>query len=534
MGYESASTVGRPRASQAARASDPLMSQASPSALWDRSYWGVRLQTLALITILAVGAALRVYVMASYAVAPGDGPLRALMAGWWVQGLRELDTSYVHHPYAGWEFMRLRLSGPWPPGHTVLAGLLILIFHDPLFATRLLSLTLGIASIWVMFYVAKKSFGTSSGIIASAILSTLPLHITLSTNPLTEVPAIFFLLAILAVTFKCTEVGFTVPLLIALSLLTFIATMIRYELWLVVPAIAVAHWQVRRSLSRTCAISAAMSLGPLLWMLSAWIHHGSPVASFGRALPEDTQVGLVPALMLVVDELSTSVGYFIVIAAALGATLCVIDLRGSRIAAMRVAYLTLCFLQLAFLAWFASQRGGSLWHRYVLISSVLILPLATYAYSNYDSIRKYIAIGIIMIGSVFVSFSMDRGTTYIRGSVPDAVVETAGWLQAHLGPHQAFLATRLKGDSHTVGLMTGGTPNNVAYPHHEDEELENLWDGLQPAYIVVLSGEEPGERLLQLFAGRIDSSSPPQEFGPISIYRVKGGGGHPASAPPDG
>ena len=206
------------------------------SALGRRFRSNSRLQFLALTAILVVGAAARVYVMARFEPAPGDGLLRASMAERWVHGLWPLDTTYVEYAHAGWEYMRLRLSGPWPPAHTVLGGLFVLIFEDPVFSVSLLSLLLGIMSIWVLYHITTKIFGVSVGLLSAATLALLPLHITLSTNPLTEVPAVFFVLAILAVTLKGMEAGFSASLLVALCVLTFVGTMIRYELWLAIPA----------------------------------------------------------------------------------------------------------------------------------------------------------------------------------------------------------------------------------------------------------------------------------------------------------
>jgi hypothetical protein len=103
------------------------------NALFHRSDPNFRLQALALIAVLTVGAAARVYVMSHYEPAAGDGLLRALMAEWWVRGLSPLDHILVKLNHAHWTYMRLPITGPWPPGHTLLAGLFILVFRDPVF-----------------------------------------------------------------------------------------------------------------------------------------------------------------------------------------------------------------------------------------------------------------------------------------------------------------------------------------------------------------------------------------------------------------
>ena len=205
-----------------------------------------------------------------------------------------------------------------------------------------------------------------------------------------------------------------------------------------------------------------------------------------------------------------------------------IDLRSDNSAAKRVVYLGVTWVQVAFLVWFVSQRGSSLWDRYVLIAVVLIVPLAAYAFSDNSSLTKRCFVGVAMIGSMLLSVYIDHSTLYIRFKVPDAVSEATAWLERRLEAGETFISTRLKGDAPTIDLVTGSMPYNVAYSHHSDEELQDVWRSVRPSYMVVLAGEEPGNRLLQQFRSQIDWSEPPErlgeiseEFGEISIYRVK-------------
>lgn len=495
------------------------------SAPDSRSHSSSRLPSLALVAIVAVGFAARVYVMARFEPASGDGMLRALMAEWWIQGMREHDTTY-EYAYAGWEYMRLRLTGPWPPAHTVLVGLLVPIFGDAVFSGRLLSLVLGVLSIWVLYHVAAKTFGTPIGLLSAATLSILPIHITLSTNPLTEVPAMFFLLAIIVLTLKSMEVGFSASLVLALAILTFVGSMLRYELWLVIPTISLACWFSQRSLGRSVWVSFLMFLGPILWMLSAWIHHGNPFASFSLALPESERLTIVPAFAFMVEKMSSEIGYFVVVASYLGFGLIVLDIFSKNDPHRKILYLTTVFMQIAFLMWFSSRRGASLWDRYVFNSSVLIIPLSFYAFAIGKSLAKHYLVGATIICSIFLSLYIDRGGLYIRSRVPASIYEVSAWLTERLGPEDTFVSTRLGGDAPTIDLLTDHRPYNVVQRHHAAADLQRIWTAMRPSYVVVQSGEEPGDRLLDQFAGQIDLTEPLWRIDDISIYRVKRDDGH--------
>jgi hypothetical protein len=479
-----------------------------------------RPQALALMAILAVGTAARVYVMSHFEPASGDGPLRAAMADWWVRGLWPLDTTFAQHGDF-WLYARLPIAGPWPPGHFVLAGLFILIFHDPVLSTRLLSLLLGIASIFLLYHIAAKIFGTTAGLLSAATLSLLPLHVTLSTNPLSDVPAVFFLLAIFAVVLRGLEAGFPTSLLLLLAVLTFVGTMIRYELWLTLPAISATYWYRQRSVWRTCLISILVSLAPLLWIFSTWIHYGNPFVSFRDVLSDVYPVGVLAGLSITTEKLDLVAGYFIVMASALGSALILADLRSEPGRAAKAIYLIVVFLQLIFLVWFTSQRGGNQADRYALIAVVLMIPLAAHALSGDGSPVSNGLIGAAMIGSVLFAVHLHHHHLYIRHGVPADVSAATAWLSGRLTPGETFVSTRLNGDAHTIDLLTRNTPYNVAYSHFSAEELTATWDSVRPSYVVVLSGEKPGDRLLQEFASEIDLSDPAAKFGEISIYRVK-------------
>src|SRR2546425_9780794 len=120
----------------------------------------------------------------------------------------------------------------YPPGHFWLIGLSSLAVHDVVVAGRLLSLVLGILSLFFVWRLARLMYGMWAGLLSLAIFSLYSLHIAYSTTSSAEVSYLFFFLAG-AYSFFCGLQGGSVQvrhLAVAGACLS-IAESIRYEAW---------------------------------------------------------------------------------------------------------------------------------------------------------------------------------------------------------------------------------------------------------------------------------------------------------------
>jgi hypothetical protein len=129
------------------------------------------------IALIAVGAVLRTASFFYSVNGGGDA---------WVR--LELTAMWLRHPV-------FRVGyGAYPPGHFWLIGFFTLLFHDVVFAGRFLSLITGIASLYVIWKLARNIYGEPSGVIALAVFVFYSLHIGYSTTSSAEVSYLFFLL----------------------------------------------------------------------------------------------------------------------------------------------------------------------------------------------------------------------------------------------------------------------------------------------------------------------------------------------------
>lgn len=82
----------------------------------------------------------------------------------------------------------------YPPGHFWLMGATALLVHDVFTAGRLLSLVLGIGSLFIVWKLAEVLYGELAAVCSLAVFSLYSLHIGYSTTSSAEVSYLFFLL----------------------------------------------------------------------------------------------------------------------------------------------------------------------------------------------------------------------------------------------------------------------------------------------------------------------------------------------------
>lgn len=136
------------------------------------------------LVLIVIGAVLRILSFCYSANAGGDAWARLV-----------LTSNWLKHPVFKIGY------GAYPPGHFWLIGLFTLVFHNVVFAGRLLSLVLGIASLCAMWRLARNLYGETAGVAGLAIFVFYSLHIGYSTTSSAEVTYLFFLLSSLALFF---------------------------------------------------------------------------------------------------------------------------------------------------------------------------------------------------------------------------------------------------------------------------------------------------------------------------------------------
>src|ERR1700678_2428568 len=110
--------------------------------------------------LLVLGAALRVLSYFFSKNNGGDALERAALSAQWLQ-----------HPTFRLIFL------VYPPGHFWLIGAMALLVPDVTVASRLLSLLLGIASMFLVWKLARTLYGDGAGLFSLAVFALYSLHI---------------------------------------------------------------------------------------------------------------------------------------------------------------------------------------------------------------------------------------------------------------------------------------------------------------------------------------------------------------------
>jgi dolichyl-phosphate-mannose-protein mannosyltransferase len=170
---------------------------------------------LAPSALMLVGALIRIVSYFLSANAGGDANAHAVLAAMWLQ-----------HPTLKFVF------DVYPPGHFWLIGLSTLVVHDVMTAARLLSLVLGIASLFFVWKLANILYGRQAALLSLGAFSFYSLHIAYSTTSSAEASYLFFFLLGAYCFFLCAQRLDGIWRLIIAGLSLSVSESIRYEAWI--------------------------------------------------------------------------------------------------------------------------------------------------------------------------------------------------------------------------------------------------------------------------------------------------------------
>lgn len=181
-----------------------------------------------------------------------------------------MAARWARNPRAIWH-------GVWLPFHQYFLGFLLRLKWELLWTPRIIWIILGLTSIVLMYAFARRLFESPTiGVISAILLAVNPLHIWLSSTPLSELP---YATAILA-----CFLSFTLYLrrkkyiyLFTSAFLLLLANGFRYESWLIsgVFSLYLVGEGIRRSWrgkARAVHLFASLTAALLPWILPlAWI-----------------------------------------------------------------------------------------------------------------------------------------------------------------------------------------------------------------------------------------------------------------------
>lgn len=166
------------------------------------------------------------------------------------------------------------------PLHVYLSALAVKLWPAKEHALRAVSLLFGTLTVLPLFALTRRMFGWRSAVWACLALSAWGMHLQFSTTAASEAVALFltvWLISAFAEAWQDGHLGAVVVCALVLNL----ACATRYELWLLIPLLALLLATQRTD--RIAALTRAIVFGffclpfPLLWMQGNELAHGDPL-----------------------------------------------------------------------------------------------------------------------------------------------------------------------------------------------------------------------------------------------------------------
>lgn len=254
--------------------------------------------------LISLGTTFRVISFGLSANSGGDAWTRVILTNYW---LKHPTFKLVFHTY--------------PPGHFWLIGLVALVFHDVVFAARLLSLVLGVLSLFLVWRLTEELFGACAGLFGLAVFVFYTTHIGYSTTSSAEVSYLFFVLLALYFFFSYYSKPPDLWRLGVAGTAFSVAESIRYEAWILCFGSGlICLWftlqpkagmpSVAARLSSLLAFAVTAGAWPVAWMAYCWRRFGDAlyqvtdthkrVAILLAKLPQSPlyEIALIPAVLL--------------------------------------------------------------------------------------------------------------------------------------------------------------------------------------------------------------------------------------------
>jgi 4-amino-4-deoxy-L-arabinose transferase-like glycosyltransferase len=399
--------------------------------------------TKLLLVVCAAAAALRLASFFLSENAGGDALVRAQLTARWLQrpGLE------LHFDV-------------WLPLHFWLIGAVSLLVGDVELGSRLLSLILGVASVYAMWALTRELDGPESADYSTIIFAFYSLHIAYSTTSSCDVPYLFFVLAGLALFFRGRRTK-SLWLLLSGGLALTIGAGIRYEAWVIIAATC-AVLLYRREFKRLVVFLPASGAWPAFWMAYEWVTRGNPLYS--------------PALNYswVANDINfygASLIYRLLLPpGVIFITLTPLAVAGLFLSVRRVWKVRGPLADFAFVsAFFAAVQfyqiaaGGTMsYARYTLTLGAMVVTLSGVGlYRSFP--RRGLLVGVMLVNLCALFLLASVGNPFInkvRSLAPvlhftTYLEETGLYLRSHLGPQDAVVIDEYNYETNEIANVAG-------------------------------------------------------------------------------
>ena len=466
--------------------------------------------TRALLVIVVAGALLRAVVAWLTIDIPGDGPTRAIYAYRW-----SLSPELIR-------------SGIWLPALTYLAGALNILIPDPLTVPSLINVTLGSASIPLLYAVTRRMHGAVVGLAAAALLAILPLHVGLSTSSLSEAGFVFAMLGVLWSAFGAAERNGSKWCLALLAFFGVFGEMLRYEAWVLLPIVVAYVAHQRRSFPAALGLTAILLCFPVFWSLGNYAKSGDALLGFTSAITDPNTMDPVPphvAALLIGRGARRQLGDLAPVILVLGVLHAAVAVARRKARPEQVLHFALVAMAWAMLSSLAMRMGSHLWGRYLILAIVLALPLATgWMRSLVPGWRSVAGLAALCVLSFAFAQVAYHPNLFVTRHHPVEIQELATWLAGSEYRDDAIVLTRLGWRSGFVKLYRPALLDRslVVSNYLSDEGLRNFLRSRRPTLLVTGPGDDvPRERVERALGTAVTNKQPVKTIRDLVVFDIR-------------
>ena len=176
---------------------------------------------------------------------------------------------------------RLLTEGIWGPLHFYLLALPLALVPDPVHGPIAMGVLFSTASALLMYRLVEIQFGDQRAALLVALTYALyPIAIRNGVSVRSETPFVFFLLLAMIALALARREGGSWRHAVAGGVALTLASMLRYEAWMLIPMLAVLLWRKPRFL--LVFVGCAL-VHPVFWMIGNAVQHGDPFFSMTAA-----------------------------------------------------------------------------------------------------------------------------------------------------------------------------------------------------------------------------------------------------------
>lgn len=417
---------------------------------------------LPIATIVLTGAALRLWYAYTlpYIASEADAAARAESA------LNLFNKGYIH------------FSLGWPSAYSYLLNIARLFPGDFLFGARMVTVTLGIATIPVAYNVIKQVFNRNIALVSAALLAINPFHIKYSIVTMTEVPFVFFIFCSLWFLYKYIKTD-KVFWLVLSSLVVNFNNLVRFEAWIIAALLPLFLLYHHKRLSTFFSYGLGNALTIIIYILISYFSSGMLI--YGLTMSD------LEVMYAYADRADAWQHIFVNMKAGgiYPAFIIPFMLLGFYMGirkGIEVPWLLMSAFMMFFLSYKIVTLSSEPFWRYYAGSMFLALPYISLSLLYLAKRSLPFAIGAIIIISFSAQFNITAAHKYYatRQDLPKGMLQVAQWLKTNRanGEHIIYNSSGLQFPG--FRLLSKIPSNEMYFPHYPGLKKFDFYEDYTP------------------------------------------------------